>query len=70
MAIITARAIEVAKPKSKEYKLTADKGLYLCVYPTGIKRWLVRFVINRKQIQTTLPQSYGFNEGCLSLAQA
>lgn len=38
MAIITARAIEVAKPKSKEYKLTADKGLYLCVYPTGIKR--------------------------------
>lgn len=70
MAIITARAIEAAKPKDKEYKLTADKGLYLCVYPTGIKRWLVRFVINGKQIQTTLPQSYGFNEGCLSLAQA
>lgn len=70
MAIITARAIEVAKPKSKEYKLTADKGLYLCVYPTGIKRWLVRFVIDGKQIQTTLPQSYGFNKGCLSLAQA
>lgn len=27
-------------------------------------------MIDGKQIQTTLPQSYGFNEGCLSLAQA
>lgn len=71
MPTISARAVEAAKPKTKKYKLTTDVGLYLCVYPTGLKRWVVKFVINKKQYETTLLSPYGTSgEGYMSLAQA
>jgi integrase len=71
MATISARTVETAKPKTKAYKLTADVGLLLWVYPTGLKRWVTRFVIDGKQRQATLAQPYGLaGEGYMTLAQA
>jgi len=70
MARLTVRAIEAAKPQAKEYKLTADRGLYLRVAPDGIKTWHVRYVVDGKQRQFKLPAPYGNGEGYLSLAEA
>lgn len=68
--ITTVKAIDALKPKEKEYKLTVEKGLSIRVATDGTKTWLIRYVINGKQTQTTLPKHYGFGEGCLSLADA
>lgn len=70
MAKLTDRAIRAAKPKAKEYKLTADRGLYLRVAPDGIKTWHVRYVVDSKQRQLKLPAPYGKGEGFMSLAEA
>jgi integrase len=70
MSKITVRQIEAAKPRSKPYKLTADKGLYVRVATNGTKYWLVRYVVDGKQHQMRLPSVYGHGEGFMSLAQA
>ena len=71
MAKLTVRAIETAKSKATGYKLTVDRGLYLRVAPSGEKVWLVRYVIDGKQIQARLPKPYGNSgEGFMSLAEA
>lgn len=70
MSKITVRQIEAAKPRSKPYKLTADKGLYIRVATDGTKYWLVRYVIDGKQHQMSLPSVYGHGDGYMSLAQA
>lgn len=70
MAKLTVRAIEAAKPRAKEYKLTADRGLYLRVAPDGVKTWHVRYVVEGKQRQIKLPAPYGTGEGFMTLAQA
>jgi integrase len=67
----TVKAIEAAKPKSKEYKLTVDRDLYLRIAPSGAKTWLVRYVVGGKQRQFTLPKPYGpSGEGFMSLSDA
>ncbi len=71
MAKLTVRSIEALKPKTAGYKVTADRGLYLRVAPDGSKVWLVRYVVNGKQIQARLPRPYGYDgEGYMTLAQA
>lgn len=71
MTKLTVRAIEAAKPKDTEYKIAAGRGLSICVYPSGIKKWQVRFYINKKQFQATLPLVYGSSgKGYMSLAEA
>jgi len=71
LATVTAKTIENAKPKAKQYKLQADAGLILWVYPTGLKRWASRFTINGEQRQATLPRPYGTTgDGDMSLAEA
>ncbi|MGA0584135.1 MAG: tyrosine-type recombinase/integrase, partial [Castellaniella sp.] len=70
MAKLTVRAIEAAKPKDREYKLTVDRGLYLRVAPDGTKTWHVRYVVDGKQRQIRLPAPYGNGDGFMSLAQA
>ncbi|CAK7010144.1 tyrosine-type recombinase/integrase [Saezia sanguinis] len=71
MATLTARAIEAAKPKPKKYRLTVDVGLQLRVYTTGLKRWVVKYSVNNKQIEATLPRPYGTTgNGDMSLAEA
>jgi len=70
MAMKTVRQIESAKPEKKAYKLTVDRGLYLNVSTTGTKSWQIRYVIEGKQRQLSLPAHYGNGDGFMSLAQA
>ena len=63
MAMKTVRQIESAKPEKKAYKLTVDRGLYLNVSTTGTKSWQVRYVIEGKQRQLSLPAHYGNGDG-------
>lgn len=68
--LTTIKEIENAKSKVKEYKLTIDRGLYIRVAPNGIKTWLVRYVVDGKQIQYRLPEPYGDGDGYIGLADA
>lgn len=70
MTTLTVRALDAAKPRDKEYKLTVDRGLYLRVAPDGVKTWLVRYSIDHRQRQMRLPKPYGPGDSCLSLAEA
>lgn len=71
MPRLTVKAIEAAKPRAGEYKLTVERALYLRVAPSGVKTWVVRYVVAGKQRQTRLPQPYGASgEGFMSLAKA
>ncbi|HNP36958.1 MAG TPA: tyrosine-type recombinase/integrase [Woeseiaceae bacterium] len=53
--MLTTAKIEAAQPKQKVFKLADSLGLYLLVYPNGIKGWRHRIRINGRD--TTL--SYG-----------
>ena len=59
MGKLTVRGIEVHRPKAGEYKVIVDRGLHLRIAPDGRKTWLVRYVVDGKQIQARLPPSYG-----------
>ncbi|MGC4125501.1 Arm DNA-binding domain-containing protein, partial [Enterobacter sp.] len=49
---LTARQIETAKPRDKDYKLTDGQGLYLLVKKSGAKYWNLkyRFVGKEKKL--------------------
>jgi integrase len=67
----SVKSLEALKPKTKDYKVTVDRGLYLKVATTGSKVWLVRYVIHNKQKQIRLPEPFGSSgNGYMSLAQA
>ena len=71
MTKLTVRAIQALKVKAMGYKVTVDRGLYLRIAPDGLKVWLVRYVINGKQIQVRLPRPYGYKDDrYMTLAQA
>lgn len=70
MPKLTVKAIEAAKPREAEYKLTVDRGLYLRVAVDGAKTWLVRYVVDGKQRQARLPEPYGNGAGFMTLAAA
>ena len=53
--MLTVKQISAAKPAKKQYKLPRERGLYLLVYPNGVKGW--RHSITNKGRETTL--SYG-----------
>jgi len=40
---LTVKEIEAAQPRSKAWKLTDERGLYLQVSPNGSKRWHLRY---------------------------
>ena len=68
---LTVKAIESAKPKEKEYKLTVDRSLYIRVSTSGIKTWLVRYVVDGVQKQYRLSKPFGTSgDGFMSLAEA
>ena len=46
---LTDIQIRQAKPKEKQYKLAAGKGLYLIINPKGGKWWRVRYRLSGKQ---------------------
>ena len=69
--LLTVKEIESMKPTDKPYKFAVDRGLYIRVPTNGIKTWLVRYVIEGKQIDYALPRPYGaIGEGFMSLAEA
>ena len=49
---LSAKAVEQAKPKAKQYKLTDEHGLYLLVMPNGGRywRWAYRFAGKQKTL--------------------
>ena len=53
--MLSVQKIKAAAPKEKPYKLPSENGLYLIVYPSGIKGWRHRLRIDGRD--TTL--SYG-----------
>lgn len=63
--MLTARAVETAKPREKPYKLADGAGLYLYVSPTGAKSWRANYSEAGKQKTRT----YGRWPG-MSLADA
>ena len=68
---VTSKSIESLKPKDKEFKVTVDRGLYLRVAPSGVKTWLVRYVVDGYQKQYRLPKPFGPNgDGFMSLIDA
>ena len=56
MSKLTAKAVENAAPKTKEYKLADGSGLYLRVRPSGAKSWLFCFRLpgDRRLIPMTI----------------
>lgn len=58
-------AIRAAKPRTKEWKLADEKGLYLLVTPAGGKLWRLKFRHNGREKKLSLGQ---YPE--ISLAQA
>ena len=68
---LTIKAIESAKAKDNEYKITVDRSLYIRVSTSGVKTWLVRYVIDGVQKQYRLPKPFGTSgDGFMSLADA
>lgn len=51
---LTAKEIQSAKPKDKEYKLFDGGGLYLAVTPKGGKWWRLKYRFNNKEQRLAL----------------
>jgi hypothetical protein len=47
--LLTAFAIQNAKPKAKPYKLADGGGLHLCIEPHGSKLWRFRYHFDSKE---------------------
>ena len=56
MTKLTAKKVENATPRSKEYKLHDGEGLFLRIRPSGAKSWLFSFSLpgDRRLIRMTL----------------
>ncbi len=52
--VLTVSAIERAKAKDKQYLIPDYDGLYLRVYPSGKKTWIIRSFIGGKEKQITI----------------
>ncbi len=63
--MLTVKEITTAKPRSKSYKLTDGKGLYLFITPKGAKHWRLDYSYQLKRKTISLG-SYPV----VSLAQA
>jgi integrase len=52
--MLTALAIQNAKPRDKEYKLADGDGLHLLISPNGRKHWRLRYRFGGKQLMLSL----------------
>ncbi|MEY3694433.1 MAG: hypothetical protein RL083_258, partial [Pseudomonadota bacterium] len=52
--MLTDTRIKTAKPQSKLYKLTDERGLHLLVYPNGSKLWQMRYRFEGKEKTASL----------------
>lgn len=66
MGKLTAKAVEKAAPRDKEYKLHDGDGLFLRVRPTGAKSWLFSYSLpgDNRLIRMTIgtPKDFGLKE--------
>lgn len=51
---LTARQVETARPKEKDYKLSDERGLYLLVKTTGARYWRLKYRIAGKEKKLSL----------------
>lgn len=58
MGKLKVRGIESAKPKDKPYKISDGDGLQLRIATDGTKTWLVRYFIEGKERQYSIPRVY------------
>lgn len=54
---LTARQVETARPKEKDYKLSDERGLYLLVKTTGARYWRLKYRIAGKEPSASIPTS-------------
>jgi hypothetical protein len=46
---LTNTAINAAKPKQKQYRLTDGQGMYLLIKPSGKKYWRLDYILHGKR---------------------
>jgi integrase len=71
LELLSARTVETAKPRETEYYLRDGGGLYVRVYPSGLRRAQYRFDDRdgrTRRVEHPLPLGKG--DGALTLAQA
>lgn len=64
--VMTVTSIERAEIKNRTYLLADYDGLYLKIYPTGKKKWVIRHSIGGRDTQITIGQ---YPQMCLSEAR-
>ena len=47
-------AVKGAKPCEKSYMIRDERGLYLCIDPSGGKYWILRYCENKKEYKLSL----------------
>lgn len=72
MAKITAQQVAALKARDKPYKRNVDTGLQIRVATSGVKTWVIQYMIGGRQRELRLARTYGAtsNEGQISLADA
>ena len=45
---LTKKGIDALQPKALKYKLRDSDGLFMCVYPSGVKKWIVSVYVDGK----------------------
>ena len=68
--MLTDLNVRGAKPKSKNYKLFDQRGLFLLITPTGCRYWRLRFQIENVQREMALGQYPEMTLAQARLAQA
>lgn len=72
MAKITAQQVAALRPTDKPQRVVVDTGLQLRIATSGVKTWVVRYIVNGKLRDYRLPKPYGLSSdsGHTSLAEA
>lgn len=65
---LSAKAVQHAAPREKRYEIPAGDGLYLIVFPSGVKSWCVRY--RWRGISRKLTLEKGYPELGLAAARA
>jgi integrase len=72
MAKITAQQVAALRPTDKPQRVVVDTGLQLRIATSGVKTWVVRYIVNGRLRDYRLPKPYGISSdsGHMSLAEA
>jgi integrase len=72
MAKITALQVAALRPTDKAQRVAVDTGLLLRIATSGVKTWIVRYIVDGRLRDYRLPKPYGISSdsGYMSLADA